>query len=132
MTVDSRIYGGYRAQLGPYMVYLDGKSYQFEGFQAGDTEDYNAVLFNSTELTEDYHQVELINIGDELTTRNVLDISHVILCQCFILNRKFRALQLVYKSNQVATTTIPSISDACQWGPRGQAEPVWWLDQSTQ
>ena len=76
MSLSGRIYGGYRERLGPYQVVLDGITHQFGGFENGDKEDFNAVLFRGGNLTVDHHQIEMTNVGDN-ASRTVLDISHV-------------------------------------------------------
>ena len=62
---------------------MDGVSHDFDGFLEGDQEDYNAVLFNATDLSVNFHQVELINMGDD-AHRGVLDLSHVRLSTAFV------------------------------------------------
>ena len=74
----SRIYGGYREQLGNYSVVVDGFSFHYVGFRSGDQEQFDSVLFTSLplQLSTGDHQVELINASND-TVRNVLDVNRV-------------------------------------------------------
>jgi hypothetical protein len=75
--MQSRVFGGYRSRLGPYRVRLDGKTIDFDGYQAGDPENLNATLFKSTNLNRTTHSIEIINTSQDIS-RPVLDISKVI------------------------------------------------------
>ncbi|KAJ3552559.1 hypothetical protein NM688_g4091 [Phlebia brevispora] len=108
---DAWVFGGYRQRLGSYEVVLDGnRRYDFEGFHDGDTENFNAVLFNATDLDVDYHQLELINTSAD-SQNSVLDISHI-----------------VYQSNSVTVSSVLSTAPECRWGPQGLNAPAWTLD----
>lgn len=63
-------------RLGPYQVVLDGVRQDLPGFQSGDNQVFDAVLFNSTGLRRTTHQIEIINTGAD-SSRPVLDISRV-------------------------------------------------------
>lgn len=43
----------------------------------GKEANYDAVLFNATGLKADYHQLEIVNISKNDSSRPILDISHV-------------------------------------------------------
>lgn len=87
----SRVYGGYRERLGPYQVLLDGReAFVSSGYAPGASEDYDAVLFSSTDIQPDVHTLEIVNTGKD-PSQAVLDINRVGLA---VLSSRPRCSQL--------------------------------------
>ncbi|TCD71071.1 hypothetical protein EIP91_000163 [Steccherinum ochraceum] len=90
------VYGAYRQRLGPYNVTLDGQLETRPGYQAGDQEDLNSVLFSTSSLLPGKHQVELANAWQD--PESVLDITSI-----------------VFQSALGEANTIEDSSSQCLW-----------------
>ncbi|KAI0337142.1 hypothetical protein BDW22DRAFT_1340393 [Trametopsis cervina] len=105
----TRVHGGYRSRLGPYQVVVDSHVVaEFAGYQRGDIEATDAVLFNSTGLRTGPHILEIINTSDD-ANRPVLDINRI-----------------VYQHNVGDARNITAADPQCRWSSSTNASsPIW-------
>ncbi|KAI0086819.1 hypothetical protein BDY19DRAFT_995563 [Irpex rosettiformis] len=111
---DIWVYGGYRERLGPYRVSIDGKHHRdFDGFQEGDNQTADAVLFNSTDLklNNSEHHMEITNVGHgDGRLDGVFDINRI-----------------VYEHNANNRTNISASDPHCQWSTSNNSSMVTWI-----
>lgn len=72
----NRAYGAYRSRLGPYQVSLDSNVVTKSGYQPGDDEQYQYLLFGEGSLNDGYHELQLSNASPG-TGNSTLDLDYV-------------------------------------------------------
>lgn len=72
----NRAYGAYRSRLGPYQVSLDSNGVTKSGYQPGDDEQYQYLLFGEGNLNDGYHELQLSNASPG-TGNSTLDLDYV-------------------------------------------------------
>ncbi|KAL4247190.1 hypothetical protein ABKN59_008280 [Abortiporus biennis] len=108
------IYGGYRSRLGPYQVTLDGVTQSQPGYEEGDDEDFDYVLFSNQSLLQGDHQLELSNLGSD--TGSILDLNRI-----------------VFETPLTGITTIDDTDPGCLWRPHNTTSNnlVWNVDNTS-
>ncbi|RPD71219.1 hypothetical protein L226DRAFT_574212 [Lentinus tigrinus ALCF2SS1-7] len=102
------VHGGYRRRLGDYAVTLDGNTTFHQGYVDGAYEDFQAVLFNATDLPAGPHHLRITNASND-PKRPVFDLDYI-----------------VFESNLNETKTVFHTSADCTWFPQGDG--VWEED----
>ncbi|KAI0698011.1 hypothetical protein BC835DRAFT_716469 [Cytidiella melzeri] len=110
---DVWVYGGYRERLGPYRIFLDGNQLSdYPGFQQGNPQNFDSVLFNSQGLKLGPHELEIVNISQD-SFRPVLDINRI-----------------VYQHEISSATNITTGDPRCKWSTSNNTKSPLWTHTS--
>ncbi|KAK7696431.1 hypothetical protein QCA50_001088 [Cerrena zonata] len=95
-----RIFGGYRQRLGNFWVVLnDTKTFIVPGFQPGDKEQAQAVLFSQEDIPFGRHQMQIVNPGGDDDGHGILDLDYIVF------------------QTSAPTTSVPDNSTDISWLP---------------